>query len=63
MHGTGPDRGRRLPPPNEPVAEPPPLTRAQLLPYYRRVLDVLQPRETVPAALRRLAGAGPVLDK
>lgn len=59
----GPDRGRRLPPPNEPVAEPAPLGRRELLPYLRRCLAVLQPGETVPAALRRLAGAGPVLEK
>ncbi|PSC75164.1 CD2-binding family [Micractinium conductrix] len=61
--GTGPDRGRALPDANEPVAEPPRLASAQLAPYRARLVELLQSRETVPAALRRLAGAGPVLDK
>lgn len=52
VQGVGPDRGRKLPPPNEPVAEPPPLGHLELRPYLRRCLDVMQPGETVPAALR-----------
>ncbi|KAI7837589.1 hypothetical protein COHA_008602 [Chlorella ohadii] len=63
VHGTGPDRGRHLPYANEPVAEPPPLKGREVLPFMRQLLDVLQHGETVPAALRRLAGAGPVLTK
>jgi CD2 antigen cytoplasmic tail-binding protein 2 len=63
VHGTGPDRGRHLPYANEPVAEPPPLKGREVLPFLRQLLGVLQHGETVPAALRRLAGAGPVLTK
>ncbi|KAL4428719.1 hypothetical protein ABPG77_009825, partial [Micractinium sp. CCAP 211/92] len=61
--GVGPDSSRRLPYPNEPVAEPPPLRGVELAPYRLKVLELLQPGEGVPAALRRLAGGGPVLDK
>ncbi|KAL4447596.1 hypothetical protein ABPG75_004815 [Micractinium tetrahymenae] len=61
--GVGPDSSRRLPYPNEPVADPPPLRSAELAPYWLKLVELLQPGETVPAALRRLAGAGPVLDK
>ncbi|EFN59969.1 hypothetical protein CHLNCDRAFT_133077 [Chlorella variabilis] len=61
--GTDRGTGWRLPYPNEPVSEPPPLTPRQLEPYLSRLLGLLQPGETVPAALRRLAGGGPVLEK
>ncbi len=84
--GVGPDSSRRLPYPNEPVAEPPPLRGAELAPYrcaaavptYQpsciciacslghgvgadnssslpcrlKVVQLLQPGEGVPAALR-----------
>eukprot|EP00887_Chlorella_sp_A99_P002401 scaffold10.g2401.t1 len=56
--GVGEDAGGQGPPANEPVAEPPPLSPAELAPYRKRLAALLQPGEAVPAALRRLAGAG-----
>lgn len=47
VHGTGPDRGRRLPQANEPVAEPPPLKGREVHPYLWQLLDVLQARFSI----------------
>lgn len=47
VHGTGPDRGRRLPQANEPVAEPPPLKGREVHPYLGQLLDVLQARFSI----------------
>ena len=52
VQGGGEGTGQKLPYPNEPVEEPPPLPPAQLAPYLATLLQLLQPGETVPAALR-----------
>jgi hypothetical protein len=52
VQGTGEGTAERLPYPNEPVAEPPPLPPRQLLTYGERLVGLLQPGETVPQALR-----------
>ena len=64
VEGTEGDAGDELAYPNEPVAEASlPLSPADLRRYRQTLMNVLQPRETVAAVLRRLAGAGQVLDK
>lgn len=64
MAGTKGDAGDSLPYPNEPVElNLPPLPPTDLGRYRQMLVGALQPGEAVSAALRRLAGAGQVLEK
>ncbi|GAB4822836.1 hypothetical protein N2152v2_009882 [Parachlorella kessleri] len=64
VEGTEGDASGKLPYPNEPVAEdPPPLPARDLRQARQALAAALQPGESVTAALRRLAGAGAVMDK
>ncbi len=64
VEGTEGDASGKLPYPNEPVAEdPPPLPARDLRQARQALAAAMQPGESVTAALRRLAGAGAVMDK
>jgi hypothetical protein len=64
VEGTEGDAAARLNYPNEPVVDnPTPLLPADLRQCRTALAEALQPGETVGGALRRLAGAGLVLEK